>query len=323
MRGPEKDRMSRLSHYQNTLMGNLRFEGIGVHSGKAVAMTLRPAAENTGIVFSRTDMPGSADIRGDASGVTATALCTVLGDLAGAHVVTIEHLMAALRAMEVDNVRVELDAAEVPVLDGSSAVYVEAIVAKGLRRQTVRRNAIRVLRPVRVENGASWGELRPHDRTRFEIEIDFPQAVIGRQVFASDLSPDVFRHELSRARTFGFVRDVEGLRAAGFARGSSLANSVVIGEDETILNAEGLRYADEFVRHKTLDAVGDLALAGAPILATYRSYRGGHALNAQMVRALLADASAWEWTSEERPAAQSAGIGMLAAAAAAYEASKL
>ena len=315
--------MNRLSHYQNTLMSTLRFDGIGVHSGKPVSMALRPAAADTGVVFSRVDMPGSPDIAGDVTGVTATALCTVLGDLSGAHVVTIEHLMAALRAMEVDNVRVELDAAEVPVLDGSSAIFVEAVTEAGLRRQASRRNYIRVLRPVRVESGASWGELRPHDRTRFEIEIDFPQAVIGRQVFAADLTPDVFRRDLSRARTFGFVKDVEGLRAAGFARGSSLENSVVIGEGEAVLNAEGLRYADEFVRHKALDAVGDLALAGAPILATYRSYRGGHALNAQMVRALLADPTAWEWTNEERPAAQSAGIGMLAAAAAAYEASKL
>ena len=315
--------MTRLSHYQNTLMASLRFEGIGVHSGKAVSMRLHPAAPDTGTVFRRVDLPGSATIPGDVTGVTATALCTVLGDLAGAHVVTIEHLMAALRALEVDNVRVELDSAEVPVMDGSSAPFVEAIRAVGLRRQASRRNYIRIVRPIRVENGRSWGELRPHDRTRYEIEIDFADAAIGQQVFAADMTADVFARELSRARTFGFVRDVEGLRAAGFARGSSLANSVVIGEDGAIANPEGLRYADEFVRHKALDAVGDLALAGAPILGIYRSYRGGHALNAQMVRALFADPTAWEWTEDARPAARSAGVGMLAAAAAAYEASKL
>ena len=314
--------MSRLSQYQNTLLRTLRFDGVGVHSGKRVSMTLSPADANTGVVFSRTDLEGSPDIRGTVDAVSATALCTVLGDMAGAHVVTIEHLMAALRAMEVDNVLVELDAAEVPVLDGSSAVFVEAIAESGLRRQASLRNYIRILKPVRVEHGASWGVFTPHDRTRFEVEIDFAQDVIGRQIFAADLTPETFRTELSRARTFGFMADVERLWAAGFALGSSLENSVVIGDDERIINPEGLRYVDEFVRHKTLDAVGDLALAGAPILGTFRSYRGGHALNAMMLQALFADPSAWEWTVDARPAARAANVGMLAAAGAAYEASK-
>ena len=315
--------MSRLSQYQNTLLRTLRFDGIGVHSGKPVSMTLSPADANTGVVFSRIDLPGSPDIRGDVSGVTATALCTVLGDMGGAHVVTIEHLMAALRALDVDNVLVELDAAEVPVLDGSSAPFVREIERVGLRRQAARRNYIRVLKPVRFDNGTSWGVLTPGDCTRFEVEIDFAQACIGRQIFAADMTPETFRTELSRARTFGFMKDVERLWAAGFALGSSLENSVVIGDDERIINPEGLRYADEFVRHKALDAVGDLALAGAPILGTFRSFRGGHGLNASMLQALFADPTAWEWTNEARPAAQSAGVGVLAAAAAAYEASKL
>ena len=315
--------MSRLSQYQNTLLSTLRFDGVGVHSGKPVSMTLSPADANTGVVFSRTDLPGSPDIQGDVSAVSATALCTVLGDMRGAHVVTIEHLMAALRAMEVDNVLVELDAPEVPVLDGSSAPFVEAIREAGLRRQAERRRYIRVVKPVRVDNGASWGVLTPYDRSRFEVEIDFAQGVIGRQIFAADLSPETFVREMSRARTFGFMKDVERLWAAGFALGSSLENSVVIGDDERIINPEGLRYADEFVRHKALDAVGDLALAGAPILATYRSYRGGHGLNAMMLQALFADDTAWEWTDEPRPAARTAGVGMLAAASVAYEASKL
>ena len=315
--------MSRLSQYQNTLMRTLSFEGIGVHSGKPVSMTLSPADADTGVVFSRVDLPGSPDIAGNVSGVSATALCTVLGDMRGAHVVTIEHLMAALRAMEVDNVLVELDAPEVPVLDGSSSVFVEAILEGGLRRQASLRNCIRVLKPVRVDNGASWGVLTPHDRSRFEVEIDFAQDAIGRQIFAADLTPETFRRELSRARTFGFMADVERLWGAGFALGSSLENSVVIGDDERIINPEGLRYADEFVRHKTLDAVGDLALAGAPILGTFRSYRGGHGLNAMMLQALFADRSAWEWTTQARPSAQSAGASVMTAAAAAYEASKL
>ena len=314
--------MSRATAYQQTLAAPLRFDGVGVHSGKPCSMTLHPADSGTGIAFSRTDLPGARDIAGDVSAVTATALCTVLGDPSGAHVVTVEHLMAALRAMEVDNVLVEMDAAEVPVMDGSSAVFVRAIREAGLRRQAARRAHIRVLKPVRVANGTSWGLLTPHDRSRFEVEIDFADAAIGRQVFAADLTPDTFERELSRARTFGFMADVERLWAAGFALGSSLENSVVIGDDG-VVNPEGLRYADEFVRHKTLDAVGDLALAGAPILGTFRSYRGGHALNAQMLQALFADPTAWEWTDVARPAAQSAGHAMLAATAAAYEASKL
>ena len=221
----------------------------------------------------------------------------------GGHQFWVEHLMAALRALNVDNVIIEMDAAEVPVMDGSSAVFVDSIRSAGLTSLDAGRCYIRVNKPVRIAMGASWGEFVPYEGSRFEVEIDFDCEVIGRQKFASDLSEDVFVNELSRARTFGFMKDVERLWAAGFALGSSLENSVVIGDDNKIINPEGLRYSDEFVRHKTLDAIGDLALAGAPILGCFRSYRGGHKLNAMALQALLSDREAFDFVqpSKSRP----------------------
>ena len=288
--------------HQTTLRERLEFSGVGVHSGSPVTMALVPADADTGILFNVVDQRTgeTKDLPANLSAVGATDLCTVLGSLAGAHAATIEHLMAALRALNVDNVIVELDAPEVPVMDGSSAVFVEAIHAVGLKSLSASRCYIRVNKPVRVDMGASWGEFVPYEGTRFEVEIDFDCEAIGRQRFASDINEDVFCKELSRARTFGFMKDVERLWAAGFALGSSLENSVVIGDDNAIINPEGLRYVDEFVRHKTLDAIGDLALAGAPILGCYRSYRGGHKLNSMVLKALLSDASAFDFVQPTR-----------------------
>lgn len=284
--------------HQTTLRDSLQFSGVGVHSGQEVNMILHPADANTGILFNVIDpssLNSTIDLQANLSTVGATDLCTVLGSLSGAHAATIEHLMAALRALNVDNVIVELDAAEVPVMDGSSIVFVEAIRSVGLTSLAARRCYIRVNKPIRVDMGASWGEFVPYEGTRFEVEIDFDCEAIGRQIFASDITEDVFCNELSRARTFGFMKDVERLWAAGFALGSSLENSVVIGDDNRIINPEGLRYKDEFVRHKTLDAIGDLALAGAPIIGCYRSYRGGHKLNAMVLAALLSDKEAFDF----------------------------
>lgn len=282
--------------YQATLNNRIDLSGVGVHSGVPVSISLLPADPNTGVVFQRAGLNGSDDIDIPAivRSVGATDLCTVLGDPSGVNVATVEHLMAALRALDVDNVIVEIDGAEVPVMDGSSEVFVDAIDQVGLTRQAVRRRYIRVTKPIRVDMGASWGEFVPYEGIRYEVEIDFDTDLIGRQKFASDMTADVFRTQLSRARTFGFMKDVERLWAAGYALGSSLENSVVIGDDNKIINPEGLRYTDEFVRHKALDAVGDLALAGAPILGCFKSYRGGHKLNALTLRTLLSDASAYE-----------------------------
>lgn len=264
-------------------------------------MVLQPAEADTGIVFSVNDKNGNlVDLVANLGSVGATDLCTVLGRLDGPHAATIEHLMAALRALNVDNVIVELDGNEVPVMDGSSAVFVEGIKNVGLVSLEASRCYIRVNKPVRVDMGASWGEFVPYEGTRYEVEIDFDCEAIGRQRFASDITEDVFCTDLSRARTFGFMKDVERLWAAGFALGSSLENSVVIGDDNKIINPEGLRYGDEFVRHKTLDAIGDLALAGAPILGCYRSYRGGHKLNSLVLQALMSDNEAFDFVQPPR-----------------------
>jgi len=284
-----------IHEFQTTLKTAIMLSGVGVHCGDAVTVQIQPADADTGIVFHRLMQNGSTkEIRGLVSEIGAADLCTVLGNPSEANVATVEHLMAALYGLGIDNAIIEVDGPEIPILDGSAATFVDAIDQVGLRALPVKRHYIRVLKPVRAQNGASWAEFRPHNGTRFEVEIDFESPAIGRQWFAGELSPDVFRREISRARTFGFMKDVERLWAAGYALGSSLENSVVIGDDHTVINMEGLRYEDEFVRHKTLDAVGDLALAGACFIGCFRSYRGGHRLNAQALRALLSDRSAFE-----------------------------
>lgn len=285
---------------QTTLAGEIVLSGIGVHSGAPVSMVLHPADADTGIRFAITR--GSdiiADIPASVHAVAGTTLCTILGEQGGATVATVEHLLAALRGLCVDNCVVEVDSAEVPIMDGSAVAYVEAIDEMGIRELDAPRRFIKVLKPIRVEENGCWGELLPHSGFFLDVEIEFDADVIGRQRMAVELSPGVFRAELSRARTFGFMSDVERLWAAGRALGASLNNTIAIG-DNRIINPEGLRYSDEFVRHKTLDAVGDLALAGAPLLAAYRSRRGGHRLNAMVVKALLADAAAWTMVEAPR-----------------------
>jgi UDP-3-O-[3-hydroxymyristoyl] N-acetylglucosamine deacetylase len=281
--------------FQTTIATPATLSGIGVHSGAPVSITFQPAEAGTGIVFSRTLSDGTiVEYRAVSSNVGNTDLCTVLGTSLTRSVATIEHVMAALYALGLDNVVVDVDGAEMPIMDGSSFPFIEAIEQAGIVNLGEKRRYIRVLKPVRIDSGASWSEFRPHDGTRFEVEIDFDSPLIGRQSWKGDLTAQVFRDELSRARTFGFMRDVERLWAAGFALGSSLENSVVISDDDSVVNVEGLRYKDEFVRHKTLDAVGDLALAGAQFIGCYRSYRGGHKMNANALKALLSDPSAYE-----------------------------
>lgn len=284
-----------LQEYQTTLKSRVTLSGIGVHSGKAVSIHLNPADPDTGVVFSRIDLDGTArEIRALVSEIGATDLSTVLGDPAGAHVATVEHLMAALLGLGIDNVAIEIDGPEVPILDGSAAMFVDAFDQAGIEEQDARRRYIRIVKPVRIESGSSWAEFRPHNGTRFEIDIEFDSPAIGRQAFAAEVDPARFRKDVSRARTFGFMRDVERLWAAGYALGSSLENSVVIGDDHKVINVEGLRFGDEFARHKTLDAMGDLALAGARFIGCFRSWRGGHKLNAAALRRLLSDRSAFE-----------------------------
>lgn len=298
---------------QTTLRSSLRLTGTGVHSGKPVTIRFSPADADTGVVFVQRSGTTQKRIRALASQVGGTDLSTVLGDPQGAHVATVEHLMAALLGVGVDNVEIAIDGNEVPIFDGSAMPYVEAFESTGLVNLDAPRRYIRILKPVRVENGASWAEFVPHDGTRFDVSIDFDSPAIGRQSIACDLTAASFRRDVARARTFGFIKDVERLWAAGFALGSSLENSVVIGEDHRVINVEGLRYPDEFVRHKLLDAMGDLALAGARFVGCFRSHRGGHKLNSVALKRLLSDASAFEIVEAARQSR--GGIGAMTAVA--------
>jgi UDP-3-O-[3-hydroxymyristoyl] N-acetylglucosamine deacetylase len=287
---------------QTTLREQITVSGIGVHSGLPVNLTLNPADADTGIVFSRTDAAGrEREVRADYRAVTATELATVLGDESGVLCSTAEHILAALCGLGVDNAMVEIDGPEVPIMDGSAAPFVAAIDQAGIVSLSEARRYIKVLKPVRVAKGESFGELRPCESGfRVDIEIDFPSVLIGRQSIALDLTADSFRRELSRARTFGFMKDVSALWSAGKALGASFENTLVLSENR-VLNSEGLRYTDEFVRHKALDAVGDLALAGAPILGAYRSMRGGHRLNHAVLVALMSDPTAYEVVEAREP----------------------
>ncbi|GJD93741.1 UDP-3-O-acyl-N-acetylglucosamine deacetylase [Methylobacterium iners] len=279
------------TNQQTTLKAPATLHGIGVHSGNPVAVTLKPAPANHGIAFLRTSVPTGNDrlIKAHHACVSATELCTVIGDIETGAVATIEHLMSALYGLGVDNVLVEIDGPEMPILDGSARPFVEAIDAVGTVTCSALRRWIKVLRPVRVEHDRAFAELRPIDRGfRLDVEIDFESPVIGRSRKAMDLTPASYRREIAPARTFGMMRDVERYWKAGFALGASLENTVAVGEN-AVVNPEGLRYADEFVRHKFLDAVGDLALAGLPLQGAYRSYCGGHRLNVGVLTQLFAD----------------------------------
>ena len=290
---------------QTTVAREIELKGTGVHSGAPVSLVLHPAEANTGLRFLVSKRRRIvAEIPADVRFVKNLTLCTVIGDDTGASVSTVEHLLAALRGLGVDNCYIEVDSKEVPIMDGSSAPFVEAIDDVGIRELSEPRTFLKVLKPVRVEDGDCWGEIAPHSGFHLDIEIDFETPLIGRQRLALEMTPSVFRSEISRARTFGFMSDVERLWKAGLALGASLDNTVAIGEDK-ILNREGLRYPQEFVRHKFLDAVGDLALAGHPILGAYRSVRGGHRLNAHVLQALLADPTAWTMVQAARVREQS------------------
>ncbi len=308
---------------QTTLKERVRLSGVGVHSGAEVSVVLNPADPNSGISFLRASDSGDIEIPARSSAVGATALCTVLGDPKGVHVATVEHLLAALAGLGVDNCLIEIDGAEVPVMDGSSRAFVEAIDQAGLVVQSAPKRVLRIDKPVRIEQGEAFAEFLPHDGCRFEISIDYDCEIIGRQAYTFDLSADGFRRDIAGARTYGYLSEVEALWAAGFARGSSLDNAVVIG-DGIVVNPEGLRYPDEFVRHKVLDTIGDLSLAGAPIQGLFRSYKGGHRLNAAALAALLAESGAWTLRTaaderETRPAGRVEPAAGLAAAAYAPE----
>lgn len=301
---------------QTTLAGAAILTGMGVHTGAPVSIVLSPAEADTGLRFLLSDGgDDGVEITAGVDAVSSTTLCTVLSDGNGAAVATVEHMLAALRGLCVDNVLIEIDSNEVPIMDGSAEPFVDAIDETGIVELDAPRRFLKVLKPIRVDDGLSWGELLPYNGFHIDVEIEFDSPLVGRQHIDMDVNPGAFRRELARARTFGFVKDVERLWAAGLALGASLENTVAIGEDR-IVNPEGLRYSDEFVRHKALDALGDLALAGAPLLGAYRSGRGGHRLNNLVLKALLADDQAWSIVHAPRlrePVPAELGFGLAAA----------
>ncbi len=301
---------------QQTLREAVHCEGISLHCGVPVSLSLQPGKPNTGIVFRRTDVTAQDPVVPALySNVSETLLSTTIANEAGVSVATIEHLMAALAGCEVDNAVVVLDGPEIPIMDGSAEPFVDLIESAGVVEQNAPRRAIRVLKPVTARFRNAMAQLTPSPVASIQFEIAFDNPLVGTQEYQADLTSSTFRTDICRARTFGFLEDVEAMRKAGFARGGSLDNAVVVSGKE-ILNDGGLRYVDEFVRHKILDCVGDLYLAGAPVIGAYSGIRAGHCVNNKLLRALMADETAWmyepftgmgsittgEWAAEGAPA---------------------
>ena len=292
-RGSVKPSVNEGIERQRTLKSSIDCTGIGLHSGAKIRMTIHPGEADTGIVFRRTDIAGGGVlIPGTYDRVSVTNLCTTIAAPDGASIATVEHLMAALAGCRIDNAYIEVNGPEIPVGDGSAEPFAFLFDCAGVTAQDVPRRGVRILKPVAVTDGNKRAELWPGEGFSVGMAIDFNSAAVSKQNLVLGLVNGTFRKELSRARTFGFLHEVEQLRAAGLARGGSLKNAVVISGDE-ILNKEGLRYEDEFVRHKMLDAVGDLYLAGAPLIGHFRGRFSGHALNNKLLHALFADEEAW------------------------------
>jgi len=279
---------------QHTLSRTVRARGIGLHSGERVHLSVLPAGPDTGIVFRRLDLSPPVEVPAQAALIGETTLCsTLVRD--GVKVATVEHLLSALSGLGIDNAVVELSAPEVPIMDGSAAPFVFLLQSAGLVEQSAPRRYIRVKQPIQIQDGDKWARLEPYEGFRLDFTIDFQHPLIRASGLhaALDFSTPAYIREVSRARTFGFMREFEMLRSRRLALGASLENAVAV-DDHRVLNPEGLRYEEEFVRHKILDAVGDLYLLGRPLLAHFTAYKSGHGLNNQLARALLADASAWE-----------------------------
>jgi UDP-3-O-[3-hydroxymyristoyl] N-acetylglucosamine deacetylase len=285
---------------QRTVKNSIHCRGVGLHSGVKTSLTLLPAPPDTGIVFRRTDAAGAgAEIAATWTNAIESALCTTLTNGEGVVVATIEHLMAAFAGAELDNVIVEIDGPEVPIMDGSAAPFVFLIECAGLREQDAPRRAIKILKPITVGDASKSAALLPDHGFSMSFEIDFASRAVNRQDISIVFDSETFKSEIARARTFGFLHDLDRMRAAGLARGGSLDNAVVVSGD-IILNEGGLRYTDEFVRHKLLDALGDCYLAGHPLIGHFRGQRSGHSLNRQILEALFADPEAWCYTTLSR-----------------------
>lgn len=297
---------------QRTLNSLARATGVGLHTGEKVSMTLRPAQPDTGVVFRRTDLAVPVDIpaRADLVGETRLSSCLVHG---GAKVHTVEHLMSALSGLGVDNVYVDLNGPEVPIMDGSAAPFALLVQQAGLREQGAPKRFLRVKRRVEVKDADKWARFEPYEGLKLSFSIVFNHPVIDRstQSVTVDFASTSYLGEIARARTFGFMHDVEALRESGLALGGGLENAVVLDEDG-VLNTEGLRFADEFIRHKVLDAIGDIYLLGRPVLGAFAAHKSGHALNNRLLRALLAEPTAWEVVTFERAELAPAGVSGLA-----------
>jgi len=280
---------------RQTLAAPVVCAGVGLHTGERVRLVFQPATAGTGVVFVRSDITGQDNrIEARADAVVGVRLGTTIANADGVSVATVEHLMAALAGIGVDDVLIDIDGPELPVMDGSSAPFVQLIHKVGLKSQAMPRRAIQVLKPVTVETEGRRASFLPALKPMIEVEISFEHQAVGRQSCIFDVTPDIFAEDIASARTFGFQKDFDTLLAAGLARGGSMDNAIVL--DETgVVNPEGLRFDDEFVRHKALDALGDLYLAGAPIIGRYSANRPGHSINNEALRALLSDTSAWKW----------------------------
>ena len=286
---------------QRTLKNLIRATGVGLHTGRKVEMTLRPAPADTGIVFRRVDLPNVPEIPANPFSVTDTRLCSAL-EANGGKAMTVEHLMSALAGLGIDNVYIDLDSAEVPIMDGSASPFVFLIQSAGIQEQNAAKKFIRVLKTVAVEDGDKWVRIEPYDGFRVTLSVEFNHPVFDRQdgqTVTVDFADTSFVREISRARTFGFMHEVEYLRSNGLALGGSLDNAVVMDEFR-VLNADGLRYDNELVKHKALDAIGDLYLLGHPLVGAFHGHKSGHALNNRLCRALLEDESAWVYTTYQR-----------------------
>lgn len=285
---------------QRTLKEIVTTIGVGLHSGRKVTLTLRPVAANTGIVYRRTDVNPPVDFPADASSVRDTMLCTALVNDEGIRISTVEHLNAALAGMGIDNIIVEVDAPEIPIMDGSASPFVFLLQQAGIQEQNALKRFIRIKKPVRFEDGDKWAELLPYNgfRMDFEIEFNHPAIESDEQHLVFDFSSQGFVKEISRARTFGFMRDIEYLQSQNLVLGGSFDNAIVL-DDYRILNEEGLRFDNEFVTHKVLDAIGDLYMCGHAIIGEFRAFKSGHGLNNQLLRAVLANQDAWEWVTFE------------------------
>jgi UDP-3-O-[3-hydroxymyristoyl] N-acetylglucosamine deacetylase len=303
---------------QRTLQSLTKAVGVGLHSGQRVELTLRPAQPDTGIVFRRVDLPQPVDIPINAMAVTDTRLASTISN-GGAKVFTVEHLMSACAGLGIDNLYIDITAEEVPILDGSASSFVFLLQSAGIAEQNAPKRFIRILKTVEVREGeganVKWARLEPHHGYKLSFEIDFHHPAVDStgQSVVFDMDTDVYTRDIARARTFGFTRDVEMMRANGLALGGGLDNAIVM-DDYKVLNSDGLRYDDEFVKHKILDAMGDLFLIGKPLLASYVAFRSGHAMNNKLLRELLSQPDAYEVVSFEDARKAPPGLAQLAPA---------